>query len=627
MQRVADHYQPLWQIPVERRGLDADRLGLHLWDVANSPWHWPSWQRDEQLAAATLYLPLGYERVVGDIEPERAALPLARALAERPSSVLEMTAPFVIASLAADPGRLRLHTDALGIGRLFELRFPTGWVWSNRPTATCRFAGTRAEADRDGWRMLAACGWFIGDRTPLARVFALPGGTTIDYDSQGLGRIFSRVDGLAAWSADRSGEGVASHRVDQVAEALIGLVASLDRMSSGTIVADLSGGRDSRIVVAAALAAGLTVTLNTGGAEPGEADVAEGLVAALPAEAARRVTHRISRPKVTGPAQTFSLAIDAPIVPNVLGWHRDQEGLRSPTYAASPAPTGLVSGTRPTIGGAAGEIAKGQYYPSDHAQLGQLPWGDRLDALLEPLGETHLDAWGVSAVARATATARVRRTLEEALIGGLSDAKVLDYFYAAERVRRWGTTAERCGKVNPLLVPEFIRAAFDLTPDQRRENALHRAVTARLMPEWKDKPYYRRPAGAVPPALTPRLGTAVDRDLITSIVADSAVWADGYDTTLVAQSWRSLLDGRGRPADERLMQRVIWRAVFSDYLDEVNDEAGARRIPLQGEVSTPLPRSLVRGRRFAARGLRKLARMVEPHNTGLLALAIGGIIE
>ena len=85
-------------------------------------------------------------------------------------------------------------------------------------------------------------------------------------------------------------------------------------MSSGTIVADLSGGRDSRLVAAAALAAGLTVTLNTGGVEPGEADVAERLVAALPAEAARRVTHQISRPTITGPAPTFGLAAVAVLV-------------------------------------------------------------------------------------------------------------------------------------------------------------------------------------------------------------------------------------------------------------------------------------------------------------------------
>jgi hypothetical protein len=371
----------------------------------------------------------------------------------------------------------------------------------------------------------------------------------------------------------------------------------------------------------------LTVTLNTGGAEPGEADVAERLVAALPAEAASRVTHRVSRPTVTGPARTFGLAVDAPILPNVLAWHRNQEGLRPPTYLPSAAPNGLVAADHILMGGAAGEVAHGYYYPTDYAELSHVPWGNRLDTVAESLGERLVGASGGSVVARATAIARVRRSLEEALVSGLNDAKLLDYFYAAERLRRWGTTAERSGIVSPLLVPEFIRAAFDLTPIQRTENALHRAVTARLVPEWKDEPYYRAPARTVKPAWTPRLGHAVDRDGITSVVANSAVWADGYDTTLVAQSWRSLLDGRGGPADERLLQRVIWRAVFSDYLDEVNDEEGTPRTPLNESPSIPPPRPLVRGRRFAARGLRKLARMVEPYNTGLLAFAIGGIIE
>ena len=62
------------------------------------------------------------------------------------------------------------------------------------------------------------------------------------------------------------------------------------------------------------------------------------------------------------------------------------------------------------------------------------------------------------------------------------------------------------------------------------------------------------------------------------------------------------------------MQRVIWRAVFADYLNEVNDEEAGSQIPLKEPPPTPRPRPAVRGRRFAARGLRKLARIVEPHS-------------
>jgi hypothetical protein len=69
LQRVEGHYGPLWQVPVDRHGRDAGRLGLHLWDAVDSPWRWPSWQADERLAVATLYLPLGYERLVGTLDP------------------------------------------------------------------------------------------------------------------------------------------------------------------------------------------------------------------------------------------------------------------------------------------------------------------------------------------------------------------------------------------------------------------------------------------------------------------------------------------------------------------------------------------------------------------------------
>ena len=83
----------------------------------------------------------------------------------------ELTPPFVIGTLEPEAGRVTLMTDALGIGRLYELKFPGGWVWSNRPAAACRFAGVRAEADITGWRMFAATGAFMGDHTPFERVY------------------------------------------------------------------------------------------------------------------------------------------------------------------------------------------------------------------------------------------------------------------------------------------------------------------------------------------------------------------------------------------------------------------------------------------------------------------------
>ncbi|MFD0967448.1 hypothetical protein [Plantactinospora endophytica] len=617
LDRVAAHYATIWPEGTCRSGTDAGRLGLHLWDVAPSPWRWPAWQQEPDLSVATLYLPVDYRRVVGPVAAELAAVPLARALADRPHSVLDLTAPFVLASLDPGRGRLRLHTDAVGLGRLYQLRFPGGWVWSNRPAAACRFAGIRAEPDRDGWRTFAATGWFQGDRTPFGNVYAVPGGTTIGYDLPATAPVRSRIDALATWAADGGGDALSAERIDEVAEALRGAMLALDPMWSGKVNIGLSGGRDSRLCAAAALTAGLEVQFHTNAAEPGEADVAERLVAVLPAELARRVSHRIDRPKPGGPAQTHGLALTAPVLPNVLAWHRVQEGLRPESYLPSAAPSRFVPATYLTVSGAAGGIAHGHYYPPDHAEISRLAYPDRLDAFVDRLAGRIVRKSGLSAAARATSTAQVHRTLAAAFAGGLSDAKVLDYFLVAERVRRWGTAADRTGTIIPLLVPEFVRAAFGITPAQRRDNALHRAVTERLIPQWRGEPYYARPVGLVPPVYAPRLGTAADRDLISAVVADPESWADAHRPAAVAAAWHRLVAGRGGPGDERLMHRVLWRAVFADYLAEVNGEEPTTRtqrvpVPVQSAPSRILAGTAARGRRIAARGLRRVAKVVDP---------------
>lgn len=611
--RVEAYYRSLWPVPVRRSGADAAGIGVHVWDAVKSAWRWPSWAQDDRLAAATLYLPLGYERVVGHVAPERAALPLARALRDRPAWTLELTGPWVIAALEpAGPG-LFLEVDGLGVGRLFELRFDGGWVWSNRPVAACRFAGIRAEADRDGWRTLAAAEWFMRDRTPYARVHAVPSGGIVQVSPHDRAPVRTRIDALGVW-ANAHGDPVADGCLDELAHALTGFAASVGRMTAEPVVADLSGGRDSRVVVAAGLAAGLALEVQTNGAEAGEADVAEALVAGLATERSRLVTHHVSRPTVTGPERTFGLRDDAPVLANALAWHRAQEGLRPPSYLPVAAPASLSSRELITMGGAGGEIAHGHYYPPEHAALGELPWPERADRITDLLADKLYGASGASPQARGTTRGLVHAAVEDALRAGLADARALDHFYAAERLRRWGTTAEAAGSVALLLVPEFVRAAFALTPDQRQANALHRAITARLVPEWADVGYYRRPPGVVQPRFIPRLGRAVDRDALTAIVRARDPWADAFDVGRVERAWSALLDGGGGPANERVMQRVIARAAFEDFLREVNDEAMPDRSAAApaAAVRWRSPGLVRRSRRIAARGLHRLGRMLEP---------------
>jgi hypothetical protein len=179
---------------------------------------------------------------------------------------------------------------------------------------------------------------------------------------------------------------------------------------------------------------------------------------------------------------------------------------------------------------------------------------------------------GISEAARRTALKDAALVLDHAVRIGLDDARILDYFYAAERLRGRARMNEWQALVVPLLVPEFQRAALDMAPAERLQNALHTAVTARLMPAWANIPYFRRPRGEVQPARRPRLGSASDRDLIDRRVATPQSWSDGFDVVFVQRAWSRLRMGAEQPGLETLLQRVVWRSTFGDYLAEFNGE-------------------------------------------------------
>ena len=60
---------------------------------------------------------------------------------------------------------MTIVNDALGAGRLSEMRMPDGWV-VEPPRGAPIFAGSKPEPDSRGWAMFAAAGWFLGDSTP-----------------------------------------------------------------------------------------------------------------------------------------------------------------------------------------------------------------------------------------------------------------------------------------------------------------------------------------------------------------------------------------------------------------------------------------------------------------------------
>ncbi|WBQ06612.1 hypothetical protein [Kribbella sp. CA-293567] len=617
VRRIETYYGRLWQGQAKRDGCDAGTVGLHTWSRREPDYRWPAWRDDDDLCIASLHVPLGYQTIVGDLAPQRAAAPLARAVLANPARMVELAPPFVLSVLDPADERLELFTDSVGVGRLFQLRTADGWVWSSRPVAACLFADVPVAAADRGWQYAAGCGWFMGDTTPYDRVLAVPGATRIVTEGRRNRRTVTRIDATSIWSGPSGGE-LSPGLVEETAETLRGVARSVSTLWPGTPTVDLSGGRDSRVVAAAFLSAGVDLRLNSYDAVPGELGVAEQLVKALP----YKVDHRVTTPrKPSAPAPVPE------VVERIRRWHRYGEGLRPASYLFHTPPDGLANVSHLAIGGAGGEVAHGHFYPRDVLTVDQSPLEKKVEAFTTRLHTRLVPVAGPTPAVREAVTGQIQQVFREAIQGGFENAKMLDYFYVVERLRRWGTAGERTGVVSPLLVPAFFRGAFSLTAPQRLANEFHRALVRELVPQWAEIPFFvPGPAQPHPPAQVKRLSEAPDRELVAQLLMAGS---GDFDATEIEQLWESSLAGRSTAADEVALRQLLWRAVFDDHLAEVNQHLTRppvptappprptapkpKRAPRRSPLKTRLRRNPTVRRLARTRAWRAVRKTLRPH--------------
>lgn len=586
--RVETRYRPRWrQTPVTHVATGAS-TGLVAW-VSSEDSLWPAWVQQGDETVASVYAPVGYERVVTPEPLATAPLRLMDALRGDPGAMRAIMPPFVCAGLHAEADRLTLHTDAVGVGRLFEVATPWGWVWSNHPEAALAFGDVPARPSEIGWQHSAVADEMFGDVTPYEGVTVVDAATRIDWDGRTRRRTVTRLDMVASWAP--SGEHGGEDAIDAAAADLAGVAASVARLFPQRPTVDLTGGRDSRLVAAAFLAAGTDVVLHTHDALPGDLDVARTLVGLLDDAPEHDIEH-VAGGTVATPKPWEALT-------NALAWHAFAEGLRPYSYLHSTAPTHLDIARPPVIGGAGGEVAHGFFYPARWDDLERLPREERLSRFAASILQRYAPILGASAEARDVVRAQILATLRDIDAAGHRGAGVLDVFYIRERIRRWGSTAERTGIISPLLSPAFLEAALALTPQQRKANVLHRELTRRLVPTWADVPYYpaeyATPTSATPTSATParprviRVADAADRDVVHGLLLDESAWGQAFDVARVRGLWDASVEGRTDARQERLLRAAVWRGAFTDHTAALSGAPMLREAVPWNPVPAPAP--------------------------------------
>ena len=453
--------------------------------------------------------------------PEGCVALTERALAVDPS-VMPIPGPADVAWRSPDGRAALLHWGVLGDGKAGTSHAGTIWTpapESDRVPVCARTSVTRVDpvylaevpgavvvADRAAWAAwttsrladhdpLHLCallnpGFPLGSVTPFSGVTAVAGSTTLRL----LNGTVTRAKGAAPGSAGGSAFGPALRPggAREVAEGLVAAVAPL-REAGSPVELSLTGGKDSRLVAAALVKAGVPVVARTHGFH----DHPDVVVAA---EIARRlgIEHVVRTPAAPGQRVDVLGRIRATVLVTD-GMLSAFENVGRPDPAASPALT---------AGGHGGELLRGGYAETAgragsaaglRRVLSPARRAARSAELLRRLTTKHLGL-----VRRGPAAAYAGSLAPWTAQLALHPLQALDDFYLVNRAGRWSAAARQAYLLRerlaqPLFDDRVVLAARAVPLADRVSGALPAAVLAELNPALADVPLAGKPAAAAAP--------------------------------------------------------------------------------------------------------------------------------
>ncbi len=404
-----------------------------------------------------------------------------------------MEGRFVTVGCSGDTGAVDVVTDPLGAYPVYEVEDgDVRWV-SNSAELLRRLAPLTDPIDRDVLAEVLAGGWSLDGHPLWTGVRRIPPGwRAYRPDEPPRDLPLLGLDEIARWF----GAGLDGSRA---AHTLTALTRALGDWPGRPSVVPVTGGRDSRVVLAATRAASLDWPGGTAGA-PDHPDAVIG----------RALCDRLGRPFST---------LDVP------GWvDRGAKPRRAARMVRA------LSGGTITLSDAAG-------FPATHAQHPLPLWhtgqggeiargyygaarGDGAGALTARL---HAEFCGrapgrrepLTSDATAGVRDRLRAWVEEALDAGVAAEDVPDAFYLLRRMGTWSAPAHGCVEpIRDATSPLWSRA---LLPDllgapvaERRRARFHREMVRALAPELRSIPFQdgvrwdERPSGAARAAVGAR---------------------------------------------------------------------------------------------------------------------------
>lgn len=557
MNRVFRHYSELSAVPLRMEGRIGSKCGLFALVPSSDSTNWPAWSVAGDISIASVYVPIGWRRVVGNVPLADGPSALLAHLKRHPLSLAKLAPPFAMFAVDERNESVTVVNDGLGYSRIYDAVVNDARVLSSRADAASIFLGTPPVADEDGWRSLAGCGWFMGELTPFARVKHLAPGTIMTLDSRNNSVHDASVDVIGDWVT--TGNPDVEVASSEVADELRNYAREVSEFWDLEPTVHLSGGRDSRATAAPFVASGVPAKFHTVASLEGELLIAEELLA------------RVGRSRDHSVVRESDASTSGNIVDRAVQLQLAYGGIYGPAGVKQKVFPGFGR-ARPVVTGAAGEIGRGNFYKG--AFLGRIraegaagPW-NRLAKLYAfhggvPRSVNEVVEHGISAV------------LEDAANYGISDAPVLDYFYFAERLRRWSNASCKVGTLTPLASPAYVRGAFAQPPEAKLEETFHLKIIEKLVSEWTDVSFYKARVEDARTRTRPWLWDSGDRQTVESLVDVPDTWENYFVPSEIQELWNCAVSGEGGSRHEMLFQRLVWVHASHVYFNRIREASRA----------------------------------------------------
>jgi hypothetical protein len=376
-----------------------------------------------------------------------------------------------------DSGVLTVFTDHLGSYPVYAGRHNGTLVVSNNAELVRRLAGA-GEPRVEALATFLGCGWALGG-TPLSSgVERLPRGRLSHWGPDGAShRELLPLDQLAGWFGNGFSARGAGRR-------LVAATSALADWPGRPAVLPLTGGRDSRLVFAAALKADLDCSAETSALPhlPGYPDTDDVVTARELCESAGR-PHQVN----DSTEEQFDLVKALRVMRLATPGTFSLGGISPNMVAAFLAPPSDLP-MRILLTGASGETARAYYGNGeglDSAGLAALLCGRMMHRWPRPI----LSRAGLDVIDR-----HVNRWVASALGGGVAARDVPDLFYLLERMSNWagplhGISEYTRDAVAPLWSRFVVRQELAVPAEGRAEGRFQREVLGELAPRLAEIPY------------------------------------------------------------------------------------------------------------------------------------------